>query len=167
MGEQPWMIAFFVLFVFGATLGLLNVVVGVIVENTILTASKDIQKQKQKKEQDRQLVFAQLQEIFDKADVDGSGTLSLEEVEAALNKPEIYNKLRMIDFPVDDPSQVFVLLDFDETGELTIEEFITGCVRMKGAAKSKDLLVAQVAVDVMRRHYQEFETEMELFQEKL
>merc|ERR1719284_2393740 len=131
------------------------------------TASKDSKKIKKKKEKDRQMVFSQLREIFESADVDDSGSLTLEEVQDALNKPEIYNKLKMIDFPVDDPKQIFLLLDFDDTGELTIEEFITGCVRMKGAAKSKDLLVAQVAVDTMRRHYQEFEKELEAFQRKL
>lgn len=165
--EQPWMIAFFILFVFATTFGLLNVIVGVIVENSMETASKDSKKIKKKKEKDRQMVFSQLREIFESADVDDSGSLTLEEVQDALNKPEIYNKLKMIDFPVDDPKQIFLLLDFDDTGELTIEEFITGCVRMKGQAKSKDLLVAQVAVDTMRRHYQEFEKELEAFQQKL
>jgi voltage-gated sodium channel len=165
--EQPWMIAFFILFVFCTTFGLLNVIVGVIVENSMETASKDSKKTKKKKEKDRQMVFSQLREIFEMADVDDSGSLTLEEVQDALNKPEIYNKLKMIDFPVDDPKQIFLLLDFDDTGELTIEEFITGCVRMKGQAKSKDLLVAQVAVDTMRRHYQEFEKELEAFQQKL
>ena len=72
-------------------------------------------------------------------------------MESAIQKPEIYNKLKMIDFPVDDPGQIFALLDYDESGELTTEEFITGCIRMKGPAKSKDLLVAQVGVDSMRR----------------
>ena len=91
------------------------------------------------------------------ADVDGSGTLKLEEVESAIQKPEIYNKLKMIDFPVDDPGQIFALLDYDESGELTTEEFITGCIRMKGPAKSKDLLVAQVGVDSMRKQYALFE----------
>ena len=81
----------------------------------------------------------------------------LEEVESAIQKPEIYNKLKMIDFPVDDPGQIFALLDYDESGELTTEEFITGCIRMKGPAKSKDLLVAQVGVDSMRKQYALFE----------
>lgn len=73
----------------------------------------------------------------------------------------------MIDFPVDDPGQIFALLDYDESGELTTEEFITGCIRMKGPAKSKDLLVAQVGVDSMRKQYALFEQEMEKFHAKV
>lgn len=112
-------------------------------------------------------MFNQLRDIFQDADVDGSGTLSFEEVRTAINKPEIYNKLRMIDFPVDNPEQVFDMLDYDESGELTIEEFITGCLRMKGPAQSKDLLVAQVALDCVKKQYVIFEQELEVLQAKL
>jgi hypothetical protein len=72
----------------------------------------------------------------------------------------------MIDFPVDNPKEVFVLLDYDNTGELTIEEFIKGCLRMKGPAMSKDLLVAQVAIDGMAKQYQLFENELASFKKK-
>merc|ERR1719382_416123 len=73
----------------------------------------------------------------------------------------------MIDFPVDDPKQVFALLTHDDRAELTIDEFITGCLRMKGNAKSKDLLVAQVALNCMKRHYNQFESELADLQKKL
>ena len=38
------------------------------------------------KDKDRQVVFAQLRDIFEEADTDASGTLDLEEVEAAVSK---------------------------------------------------------------------------------
>jgi len=165
--NQPGMVVFFLIFVCVSSLGLMSIMIGVVVENTLATASSDQNKLKAKRERDRKQVFGQLQEIFEMADVDGSGTLTLDEVEAAIQKPEIYNKLKMIEFPVDDPGQIFALLDYDESGELTTEEFITGCIRMKGAAKSKDLLVAQVGVDSMRKQYVLFEREMEKFQSKV
>jgi len=165
--NQPAMAIFFLIFICITSFGLLNIIVGVVVETTLTTASQDQVKQRKMRDRDRQMVFSQLREIFSAADTDGSGTLTIEEVEDAVNKPEIYNKLKMIDFPVDDPEQIFVLLDYDDSGELTIEEFITGCMRMKGTAKSKDLLVAQVAVDCMRRYFEEFDGEMAKFRHKL
>eukprot|EP00435_Cladocopium_sp_Y103_P027243 s1005_g6.t1 len=177
VANQPAMLIFFLIFVCISSLGLMSIMIGVVVENTLATANKDQNKLKARRERDRKQVFGQLQEIFEMADVDGSGTLKLEEVESAIQKPEIYNKLKMIDFPVDDPGQIFALLDYDESGELTTEEFITGCIRMKGPAKSKDLLVAQVGVDSMRKQYALFEqdygknmeesVEMEKFQAKV
>mmetsp|Transcript_88174 Transcript_88174/g.222541 ORF Transcript_88174/g.222541 Transcript_88174/m.222541 type:complete len:572 (+) Transcript_88174:113-1828(+) len=165
--NQPGMIAFFLVLICIVTFGLLNIIVGVVVENALSTAAKDQNKIKKAKDRDRQMVFNQLREIFEDADLDNSGTLTYEEVEVAISKPEIYNKLRMIDFPVDDPQQIFALLDYDDSGELTIDEFITGCLRMKGTAKSKDLLVAQVALDCMKRHYNQFEKELTILQAKL
>lgn len=167
VANQPVMLIFFLIFVCISSLGLMSIMIGVVVENTLATANKDQNKLKARRERDRKQVFGQLQEIFEMADVDGSGTLKLEEVESAIQKPEIYNKLKMIDFPVDDPGQIFALLDYDESGELTTEEFITGCIRMKGPAKSKDLLVAQVGVDSMRKQYALFEQEMEKFHAKV
>jgi hypothetical protein len=164
---QPGMYVFFIAFICLGAFGVLNLMIGVVVERAIRTAATDSREQKRKKDRDRQLVFGQLREIFEAADVDNSGTLSLQEVEEAINKPEIYNKLRMIDFPVDNPKEVFVLLDYDNTGELTIEEFIKGCLRMKGPAMSKDLLVAQVAIDGMAKQYQLFENELASFKKKL
>jgi len=165
--QQPAMLVFFLGFIFVAGFGMMNIISAVVVESTLATSLKDADKAQKKREKERQVVFDQLREIFDMADVDGSGTLSVVEVHEATQKPEIYNKLKMIDFPVNDPGQIFRLLDYDDSGELTIEEFITGCIRMKGSAKSKDLLVAQVALDSMRRQYNLFEEELSTLRSKL
>mmetsp|Transcript_605 Transcript_605/g.1007 ORF Transcript_605/g.1007 Transcript_605/m.1007 type:complete len:613 (+) Transcript_605:81-1919(+) len=167
MQKQPAMVVFFVSFIAVTSFGLLNIVVGVVVESTLSTSEKDDNKIKRQQERDRQRVFDHLRDIFEAADEDGSGTLTLGEVQKAINKPEIYNKLKMIDFPVEDPKQIFMLLDYDNSCELSIDEFIAGCIRMKGSAKSKDLLAAQVAVDTMKRHYNFFEREMRELQEKI
>jgi voltage-gated sodium channel len=167
MEKQPGMVIFFVVFMAICSFGLLNIVVGVVVESTLSTSEKDDNKMKRAQERDRQRVFDHLRDIFEGADEDGSGTLTLGEVMKAISKPEIYNKLKMIEFPVEDPKQIFMLLDYDNTGELSVDEFIAGCIRMKGTAKSKDLLAAQVAVDTMKRHYTFFEKEMKELQAKI
>eukprot|EP00929_Paragymnodinium_shiwhaense_P058811 TRINITY_DN29467_c0_g1_i1.p1 TRINITY_DN29467_c0_g1~~TRINITY_DN29467_c0_g1_i1.p1 ORF type:complete len:601 (-),score=177.66 TRINITY_DN29467_c0_g1_i1:174-1976(-) len=165
--EQTWLFIVFVFFISLGSFGLLNIIVAVVVENTLSTSEKDQNYVKQKKERFRQTVFSQLREIFEYADLDRSGTLTIDEVEAALDKPEVYSKLKMIDFPVEDPGHMFRTLDWDDCKELTIDEFITGCMRMKGSAKSKDLLVAQVALDTLRKHHDTFEEEMSLFNKKV
>jgi voltage-gated sodium channel len=167
MQKQPAMVLFFIVFIAISSFGLLNIVVGVVVESTLHTSENDESKVKRAQERDRQRVFDHLREIFEGADEDGSGTLTLAEVQKAIAKPEIYNKLKMIEFPVEDPKQIFMLLDYDNTCELSIDEFISGCIRMKGQAKSKDLLAAQVAVDTMKRHYTYFEREMKELQSKI
>lgn len=165
--EQPVMTVFFLTFMVVAVYGLMNVCVAVIVENTLNVASGDMDRGKRAKERERQNVLQQLREIFEEADANDSGLLDLEEVQQALSDHEIYHKLCKIDFPVEDPENLFELLDYDGSGEISIIEFITGCKRMRGHASSKDLLVCQVAVDSMTRHFQSFAEELASCQERL
>jgi len=164
---QPGMLVLFIVFICITSFGFMNLVVGVVIESTFRTANEDAIKIKGGQDRNRRLVFKQLREIFVTADKDGNGTLSLGEVKEAITKPEVYSKLQMIDFPVDDPDKVFRLLDYDDSGELTIEEFIAGCIRMKGQAKSKDLMEAQVAIDTMSKHFAQFDYELDKFTKKL
>merc|ERR1719487_1410476 len=126
---------FFVFFLIFTSFGLMNMILGVIVENTLQMQMNS--------------VLAKLREVLESADEDGSGSLTQEEFAEALNNPEIANQLRLIDFPVDDPDEIFMLLDVEQDGELTTDEFIEGCMRMKGSAKSKDLLEVQISVDIL------------------
>jgi len=165
--NQPGMMVFIIIFLGVLTFGLMNVVIAIVVENTLAQAERDEKKLAKARERDRLKVFSQLRDIFVEADVDQSGSLDVQEVIDVIAKPEIYNKLKMIEFPVENPVQIFTLLDYDDSGELSIDEFISGCLRMKGAAKSKDLLVAQVAVDQMKRSFDAFSEEMHTCHEKI
>merc|ERR1711937_184734 len=47
--------------------------------------------------------------------------------------------LRAIGLEVNEALGLFKLLDVDETNEVSIQEFVVGCMRLKGGAKSIDL----------------------------
>merc|ERR1711908_73891 len=47
--------------------------------------------------------------------------------------------MRSLDLDVEEARGLFKLIDIDDTNEVGIEEFVTGCVRLKGNAKSIDL----------------------------
>lgn len=85
-----------------------------------------------------------LREIFEYADRDHNGSLTEEEFRSAIRQPEVQRKLKLIELPVADAEELFAILDHDGSGELSVEEFIGGCVRLKGPAKSKDLLAVQM-----------------------
>lgn len=85
-----------------------------------------------------------LREIFDYADKDHNGSLSVDEFRSAIRQPEVERKLKLIELPVADAEELFAILDHDGSGELSVDEFIGGCVRLKGPAKSKDLLAVQM-----------------------
>jgi len=165
--KEPGFLIIFVIFIGITSLGLLNVIVGAVVENVIDSNSRDLQLVRRRLEHDRNMIYKDLMDIFEESDIDGSGSLNIDEVLDALNSPAIYSKLKSIDFPVEMPDKVFNLLDFDNSKEVTIDEFITGCMRMRGDAKSKDLLAAQIALDKMKKHYEVCTAQMNSFENKI
>jgi len=116
VSNQPVLALFFLIFLLITTFGLLNLVVGVIVENTLTAAANNEEKIKKQQEKDRARTLEYLREIFEMADEDRSGTLELEEFQSALEDPEVLKKLRMVDLPVQEAEALFTVLDADGSG---------------------------------------------------
>jgi len=81
------------------------------------------------------------------ADEDGSGELDVKEFLAALEDDEILWKMRGLDLPIDDAARLFTVIDGEGTRALQMEEFIDGCTKLKGAARSRDLLAITAQAD--------------------
>merc|ERR1712187_202507 len=88
-----------------------------------------------------------LQRVFEELDSNGSGTLSLAEFELQIQDENIMAFLSTLEFDIDQVRTLLTLLDLDQNGEVDIEEFITGCLRLKGGAKSLDMAILQYQVE--------------------
>jgi hypothetical protein len=149
MTNQPVMCIFFIFFIMLTSFGLMNVITGIIVERTLAAAKQNQQRFQRTQERERARVLNHLREIFEFADKDGNGSLTVDEFRSAIRQPDVERKLRLIELPVADAEELFTILDHDGSGELSVDEFIGGCVRLKGTAKSKDLLAVQVNVQAL------------------
>merc|ERR1719440_374682 len=67
---------------------------------------------------------------------DGSKVVNLDEVEHALQKPGMQNLLRAMGVEASDAWTLFKLLDADGGGTVDQQEFLEGCLNLKGPAKS-------------------------------
>merc|ERR1712176_831694 len=72
-------------------------------------------------------------------DLDKSGTLSWEEFRAHLENQKVRAYFQTLDLDVSQAHVLFALLDADGSNQVTIDEFLDGCMRLKGQAKSIDL----------------------------
>merc|ERR1712032_1070335 len=77
--------------------------------------------------------------IFREADTDHSGTLSWEEFREHLGHPVIRAYFASLDLNISEARGLFVLLDIDGSGQIHIEDFVKGCLLVRGEAKSIDL----------------------------
>merc|ERR1712125_135874 len=73
------------------------------------------------------------------ADKDGDGTLSWEEFEEYLCDSRVAAYLGSLGLDSSIAKTLFVLLDVDDTNSVGIDEFVNGCSRLKGQARSLDV----------------------------
>lgn len=81
----------------------------------------------------------QLKKFFDALDIDGDGDIDIHEVLAIINDPALAAYLRVLGMEVDDAERLFRLLDTDQSGSVNLSEFLEGCMRLKGTARSLDM----------------------------
>jgi len=136
---SPMSFGVFVFYLFFTMFSLTNIILGVFVDTAIQGAQSDRDEVIQEHMQKRDSELNQMREIFEEADVDRSGDLTLEEFEKHLENRQVRLHLESIGLKVDEAYGVFHLLDFDHSGVITIEEFVFGCMRFKGCARSIDL----------------------------
>merc|ERR1719428_220171 len=121
----------------------MNVVIAVIVQNTLDQAvlkKSDISK---KLEGERKKALENIYEVFRIADTDGNGELTKEEFLVALRDPEVMRNLHEVEIDMRGAEGLFDILDYDESGNWDVTEFIEGCMRARGDAKAKDVLALQ------------------------
>jgi len=129
----------FTLFVTFVMFGLLNVLIGVFVQSTSAIADLDRDFVIQEEMNRNQSVMNKMKDLFVSVDTDGSGTVTWPELNSKLDDPVVQGYFSLVQIDIQEAEGLFHLLDVDESGEVGVEEFIMGCMRLKGAAKSIDM----------------------------
>mmetsp|Transcript_153177 Transcript_153177/g.282362 ORF Transcript_153177/g.282362 Transcript_153177/m.282362 type:complete len:248 (-) Transcript_153177:94-837(-) len=90
-------------------------------------------------------LVTQLREMFMSSDLDGSGTITWEEFETQLDNPLMEELFKVIQMDLSEARGFFSLLDLDGSGKVNAEQFVMGCLRLRGNAKAIDMttLMAQ------------------------
>merc|ERR1719189_2080133 len=78
-------------------------------------------------------------DLLQEIDSGCTGFISREELEEAFKSDKIRFSFKALDIDIHDSNYLFDMLDDDGSGEVDMEEFVTGCQRLKGNAKSIDI----------------------------
>merc|ERR1712032_1162774 len=79
--------------------------------------------------------------LFVTLDVDDSGFISRTEIEDYLDTVPVQEFFRLIDVDVSEAQCLFDILDYSGDGEINLEEFLNGCLRLQGHARALDLML--------------------------
>jgi hypothetical protein len=118
------------LYIAFALLALMNVVTGVFVENALKNAT----------DEQETFMVQHARALFQKCDRDSTGRMSWDEFQSQMNDPEMKLYFNVIEVDVEEACELFRLLDIDKSGEVDYEEFLNGCLRLRGNAKAIDLV---------------------------
>eukprot|EP00928_Gymnodinium_smaydae_P002531 TRINITY_DN10910_c0_g5_i1.p1 TRINITY_DN10910_c0_g5~~TRINITY_DN10910_c0_g5_i1.p1 ORF type:complete len:239 (+),score=49.44 TRINITY_DN10910_c0_g5_i1:103-717(+) len=124
-----------------ATMVMLNLVTGMFVEG----AQRIIQEDKDKD------AIHKAARAFVSMDVDANGLLSYEEFTNKLESTGMCSYCEAIGISVEEAHELFMLLDKNEVQELSIAEFVEGCIRLRGPARALDLASLSLATRELMR----------------
>jgi len=140
-----------VLFVFYISimfLAVLNIITGIFVNDAVQMASYDHDVMVQVEQEEKLEQIKKLRHLFDRFDTNGNSTLTLAEFEFHLRDPEVQLILRMLGLEISEAPAFFKILDVDKSGDVEIDEFVMGCLHLKGKSKMMDM---EVTIQDIRR----------------
>jgi hypothetical protein len=132
-------LCFYIVF---STWAVLNVVTGVFVENAIKSKESDRDLMFLEKSKQRERYVSQIRDIFERFDANHTGVLEYDEFIRCLQDPYAQECMAQLGLEVgatSDTESLWKALDFDGNGSINVDEFIFGCTRFKGSARSLDL----------------------------
>eukprot|EP00403_Amphidinium_massartii_P005541 CAMPEP_0178374454 /NCGR_PEP_ID=MMETSP0689_2-20121128/2385_1 /TAXON_ID=160604 /ORGANISM="Amphidinium massartii, Strain CS-259" /LENGTH=799 /DNA_ID=CAMNT_0019994425 /DNA_START=24 /DNA_END=2420 /DNA_ORIENTATION=- len=141
LGVDPWLRTCFFIYLAMGIFGLTNVVTAVFVESAMQATQtyRDLLvNERMLKERTN---AKHMKEIFRSIDTDDSGAISLQEMQAYMadENLKLQEYFEALDLSASDTETLFNLLDVDGSGEVDVDEFCDGCMRLGGPAKSFDM----------------------------
>jgi hypothetical protein len=153
--NEPVLQITLILVIIICSLGLMNVIIGVIVERTLAVQNEnEASVHKILAECEKRVMTSMKKEFIEFAQEHGTkeGELTFDQFCAAIRTKSFQTKLRIIGLPLEDAEELFFLLDVDNSESLSVEEFVEGVHKMKGAAQGSDMIQLLAYVQRGVRH---------------
>eukprot|EP00435_Cladocopium_sp_Y103_P017624 s3427_g4.t1 len=156
---NPALFVVVISFILMTTFGLLNIIVGVVVENTLSVAKQNMDLQTKRAERQLFKELELLRTVFEEADVDGSGTMDKREFCEICNTISVRRALHRMGVPLDQAETLFDIIDSNKMGEVSFPDFVEGVKNVRGVPTNLDMKTMIVAVKNIHKQQVRFEKE--------
>eukprot|EP00930_Biecheleria_cincta_P093526 TRINITY_DN8394_c0_g1_i1.p1 TRINITY_DN8394_c0_g1~~TRINITY_DN8394_c0_g1_i1.p1 ORF type:complete len:153 (-),score=40.03 TRINITY_DN8394_c0_g1_i1:71-529(-) len=96
--------------------------------------------------QNKKELLDDLKDLFMELDTDKTGVLTAREFDHYLSNEKVAAYFISLKLNVSEAKHLFHLVDFDQSGEVTIDEFVEGCYQLQGEATAIDTKIMQCEV---------------------
>jgi len=134
---------FFLLFLSFAVLAVMNVVTAIFCQNAIDSAHIQRDEKVLRFQEQQDIFMRDLREIFEPMDTDGDGSLTLREFECGLREKSAQGYLQSMELTIQEARMLFNLLS-GGSNTIEIEDFIHGCLQLRGGARNFDLALLRL-----------------------
>mmetsp|Transcript_152047 Transcript_152047/g.291053 ORF Transcript_152047/g.291053 Transcript_152047/m.291053 type:complete len:635 (-) Transcript_152047:165-2069(-) len=131
----------FIFFIVFSSFAVLNVMTGVFCESAIRSAQNNYEVKVQAVMSDRQRYISKLKSLFEQIDMNGSGELELEALHHLWCEESMRAFFTSLELEPNDCWMFFTILASHCESGVKIEEFVDGCMKLKGTAKAFDVAV--------------------------
>lgn len=130
---------FFLFYVSFTYFAVLNVVTGVFCQSAIENAQKDHAAVVQNILDNKESHLKKIRALFFKLGADDTGVVTFDMLQEQFSTPAVREYFESLGLDVSDAWSFFKLLDVDGGGAVEIEEFLLGCLRLRGQARAMDI----------------------------
>jgi len=130
---------FFFVYIIVVVFAMFRIITALFLRDTLAFASRDAEAAVQEKMRQKESYASKLLDFFDAADTSKDGFLTLNEFQAILEEDAVKTWMSIMEVDVHDAEHLFNILDNGD-GLVTPDEFVQGILRLKGQARSQDVL---------------------------
>jgi len=141
---SPWFAVFFFVYVSAVVFAMTRIISALFLRDTLAVASSDTEMIVDHKASEKQSYAEKLLDVFYAADTSADGLVSIEEFDVLLVDPQVKAYISFLELDASDSRRLFAMID-EGNGTISPEEFVKGALRLKGQARTQD--VVQVMVD--------------------
>eukprot|EP00928_Gymnodinium_smaydae_P095208 TRINITY_DN8154_c0_g1_i1.p1 TRINITY_DN8154_c0_g1~~TRINITY_DN8154_c0_g1_i1.p1 ORF type:complete len:799 (+),score=89.63 TRINITY_DN8154_c0_g1_i1:22-2397(+) len=145
----------FLLFMFYSVFAFMNIIIGTMVESILAAAKSDQQMMVNAEKENKKEFLRNMAKIFKAVDSDNSGGISLLELQQHMEDVDVCAYFAALGVDAGQVSHLFSLLDDDDSGTITRDEFLKGVLRLRGEAKSLDIAIVLYEMESMRDEIEE------------
>eukprot|EP00811_Abedinium_folium_P000022 NODE_1001_length_2657_cov_7.915810.p1 GENE.NODE_1001_length_2657_cov_7.915810~~NODE_1001_length_2657_cov_7.915810.p1 ORF type:complete len:843 (+),score=232.98 NODE_1001_length_2657_cov_7.915810:68-2596(+) len=131
-------IALYIVFM---TLGVMNILTSFFVDGAVKQTEQDREEDFKREQAHRVELVDMIRRMFFILDADRSGTVSIAELNFLMEEQKLERMFHTIGVPVCEVQNIFNLIDYDGAGEVDIDDFIDGILRVRGEARALDVQV--------------------------
>lgn len=130
----------FLFYVAFITFAIMNILTGMIVDNIVKIGDRDEETLLLEFRRARNESVDDVMKLFRRLDTDDSGTITFEEFQEGVRSEQVAALMAAIELDIKDAELFFdMLLSAAPQGDVRIESFVEGCLKMKGMATSIDI----------------------------